>query len=189
MEMMIAIGGVLFSVFVLVSVYNGIVQRQHSVDQAWADVIASQRQFEQVVPNIEALSGTYSSYESGLLQAVVKLREALVDLNMDSSSAVSGVVMRQAGELLKSIHLSVEAYPDLKANQLVHKVITEVARIQDNVSAAIRIFNMNVASHNAGLEVFPNNVVNTILNKQKPFEPFDDVLSSSRFEYSPYKNQ
>lgn len=189
MEMMIATGAVLVLVFVLVVVYNGIVQRQHSVDQAWADVIATQRQFEQVVPNIEALSGNYSNYESGLLQAVVKLREALVDLKVEASASATGAVMQQAGELLKSIRLSVEAYPDLKANQLVQTVMAEIARIQDNVAAAVRIFNMNVASHNAGLDVFPNNVVNAALNKQKPFEPFRDELASSRFEYSPYKNQ
>ncbi|WP_299998540.1 LemA family protein [uncultured Cedecea sp.] len=56
---------------------------------------------------------------------------------------------------------------------------------QQNISAAIRIFNRNVEDFNNGIEVFPNSLVNGLLNKKHKLDTFNDSQADSGFEYRP----
>jgi LemA protein len=59
----------------------------------------------------------------------------------------------------------------------------EIAEQQENIGAAIRIFNQNVKDFNNGIEVFPNSLVNSLLNKKTRVTPFHDSEAEAGFEY------
>jgi LemA protein len=61
----------------------------------------------------------------------------------------------------------------------------EIAEQQENVGAAIRIFNQNVEDFNNGIEQFPNSVINNMLNKKEKLNTFRDEEAESGFEYKP----
>ena len=61
----------------------------------------------------------------------------------------------------------------------------EIAEQQENIGAAIRIFNQNVESFNNGIEIFPNSLVNSMLNKKSKLNTFNDTEAEAGFDYKP----
>ena len=65
-------------------------------------------------------------------------------------------------ELIRSLNVVVENYPELKADTLYGKMMDDIQEQNENVGAAISIFNRNVEVFNNQIEVFPNNIINTM---------------------------
>src|SRR5690554_7646520 len=65
------------SLFVGVSVYNGIVNRKNAVQRAWANVLVHERQKMKILPALEKAVNNYSEFEKGLLTQITQLRERL----------------------------------------------------------------------------------------------------------------
>ncbi|GIA99724.1 TPA: LemA family protein [Vibrio cholerae] len=63
--------------------------------------------------------------------------------------------------------------------------MSEIADQEENVGASIRIYNSNVKAHNTGIEVFPNNFVNSKITKKKLVNEFSDSSALNSFEYKP----
>ncbi|HHK5322384.1 TPA: LemA family protein [Pseudomonas aeruginosa] len=107
-------------------------------------------------------------------------------LPKDDTSADDLVkVQSAAAEVMKAVKLTVENYPDLKANQLYSQVMAEIADQQENVNGAVAIFNLNVELHNNGIEQFPGSLVNSLFNKRQPITPFNDTAAQAQFDYQP----
>jgi LemA protein len=88
-------------------------------------------------------------------------------------------------KVMHGIKVTMEAYPDLKASELFSNLMQEVTEQQEHIGAAIRIFNYNVEAFNNGIQNFPNNMVNSVLNKEKEIDTFTDSEASKGFEYTP----
>jgi LemA protein len=72
---------------------------------------------------------------------------------------------------LKSIFALAEAYPDLKANQNFLELQRELTDTEDKIMASRRFYNGNVRDFNTSIQVFPNNMINSLL-KFKAYEFF-----------------
>ena len=90
-----------------------------------------------------------------------------------------------ASSLLQGLKVTVEAYPELKASDVYLKVMAEISEQQEQIAAAIRIFNQNVEDFNNGIQMFPGSLVNSFLNKKSKVETFSDSQASSGFDYKP----
>ncbi len=75
-------------------------------------------------------------------------------------------------ELIRSLNVVVENYPELKADTLYSKMMDDIQEQNENVGAAISIFNRNVEVFNNQIEVFPNNIINTMTLSKKQFVLF-----------------
>ena len=75
-------------------------------------------------------------------------------------------------ELIRSLNVIVENYPELKADTLYSKMMDDIQEQNENVGAAISIFNRNVEVFNNQIEVFPNNLINTMTLSKKQFVLF-----------------
>jgi LemA protein len=74
-----------------------------------------------------------------------------VDEKLAADKALSGA--------LAGLRVSLEAYPELKANQNFLQLQNELADIENKLSAARRFFNSTTRELNNACEVFPNNIV------------------------------
>ena len=63
--------------------------------------------------------------------------------------------------------------------------MNEISEQQEQIGAALRIFNSNVETFNSYIQNFPNNLVNSVLNKEVAVSVFADSAASSGFEYRP----
>ncbi|WP_100638445.1 LemA family protein [Marinobacter salexigens] len=173
-------------VVLAVPVYNGIVNRKNAVQSAWASVLVQERQKMKILPALEKAVSEYSEFEKGLLTQITQLREHLNGLEEEAPNT-DRLNQSEAltNEIMKSVNLTVEAYPDLKSEGLVRNMMQEISEQQEQIGAALRLFNSNVQIFNSYIQNFPNNLVNSILNKEPPVRVFTDSKAASNFEYRP----
>jgi len=175
---------VLSSVIVFVSIYNRIVQRRNAVERGWADVITQERQKGNIMPKIESVVNDHKEFESTLLNQIVSLRSQVAELDDKKvDTELLQNIEKSMKEVKAGFNATLEAYPDLKSAELMGQLMQEWAEQEENVGAALRIFNQNVEAFNTGIQVFPDNIVNVLLNKEAAYNPFSDSESSKSFEY------
>lgn len=171
---------------IVVFVYNGIVGRMNAVERAWADVMTQERQKNKIIPHLEEVVKRYQAYEESLQTKITALRTSLQRLqagNVDTDGLAD--TEQKTRHLMEALNVAVENYPELKASEAYNNLMREIAEQQDNIGAAIRIFNQNVEDFNNGIEVFPNAWINQWLNKKERIKTFTDSEAESGFEYSP----
>lgn len=186
-ELFIILGIVVFVVLFSISIYNSIINDYNTVKEGWSNVLATERQKNKLLPELERMVSEYTDFESGVQESITKLRTAINDLDgssIDGQSLASTEVM--TSQVMKSLQIAVEAYPDLKANTLYTSMMRELSEIQENVSASIRLFNNSVKEYNNGIEMFPNALINNLTLKKKRINEFSDKEASSGFDYQPH---
>lgn len=179
---------VVITVLVLgtILIHNAIIGRFNASRRAWGDVIAQERQKNEILPALEKVAKDYAGHEQGLMEKVTALRGALAGLSGEHIDTRQLAEAEQhMGELLSRLNLTVEAYPDLKATDTYGKLMHEITEQQQNVGAAIRIFNRNVERFNTGIEVFPNSLINRLFTHKKPLDTFDDSQAAAGIEFKP----
>ncbi|MEX6157787.1 LemA family protein [Providencia manganoxydans] len=171
-----------------VRMHNNIIKKYNRMRQAWADVIVQVRQKELVIPKIEKIVNEHKEFESTVLTEITKMRSLASDLDK-SPETVSPQTLKNYKDnfdtLFKSIKLTVENYPDLKSINLYRDLANQISEQEDNISAAIRIYNSNVAEFNTSIEEFPNNYINKTFTKKNPGQPFEHEQSSIDIGFTP----
>lgn len=171
-------------IVITIGLFNQLVARNAQVVRAWSDVIAYQRQKTKVIPELERYVEEYLTYERDLLTEVTRLRAGLRDLSPDDvdTSSLADVEARTRN-VLSRFNAVAEAYPDLASARLMRDLMRQLSNIEENVAAAITIFNRAVESFNATLRSVPWNVVNNAFNHLDPYDPFRDTAGEADIEY------
>ncbi|BDY05189.1 LemA family protein [Ferrimonas sp. YFM] len=176
----------LLLVVAVILIYNSIVGRYNAVDRAWASVLTQERQKNKIIPHVEKMVEQYKLHEASVLTEVTKLRNAISELGQGGVDAAKlALTEKHTAGLLQGLKVAVEAYPDLKASDTYLKVMAEISEQQEQVGAAIRIFNRNVEEFNNGIQMFPGSLVNAMLNRKQPINSFTDAEAQAGFDYKP----
>ena len=187
MDLSFIIVAILVVVAIIVfSIYNAIVKEHNAVQRGWADVLTQERQRSRIIPELDRVLQQHQDYEKDLLPKITALRQginALQDNKIDTK--LQNDVDQASQALMKGLHVAVEAYPELKASESFAKFMYEITEQEENVGAAVRIFNQNVATFNGCIQSFPNNLVNSFFNKKETIEVFSDSKAQAEFEYKP----
>lgn len=182
---------VFIGIFVLLIVWvimirNNIVRYFNATKRAWAEVANFERQKVKTLESLEQTLAQYTQFEKSTLEKVTELRQQILNLNSNSAD-VSQLqhIEKLNQDLMKSLNVVVENYPELKADQLYAKMMDDIQEQNENVGAAITIFNRNVEAFNNTIEIFPNNIVNTMTLAKKAIRPFSDPVVNQNFDYKP----
>ncbi len=185
-DLMILAGIAVIFAVVVVILYNGIIGKYNAVDRAWASVLTQERQKNKIIPQVEELVDQYKLHESSVLTAVTELRSAISKMStggVDTESLAAAEKHTKA--LMQGLQVSVEAYPELKASDVYMKLMAEISEQQEQIGAAIRIFNANVEDFNNAIEMFPGSLVNSMLCRKQRLQSFQDNEAQSGFDYKP----
>lgn len=164
---------------------NNIIRHHNATQRAWADVATYERQKVKVLDGLAPLVEQYAGFEKGTLEKVTELRQQIMTLNLDNTDISQLQRIESLNkELMQSLHVVVENYPELKANEVYLRMMNEIDEQNENVSAAISIFNRNVELFNNHIQIFPNNIVNTVTAGKKPIRAFRDNHLQN-FDYRP----
>ncbi|WP_111860581.1 LemA family protein [Acinetobacter sp. CFCC 10889] len=182
---------IFIAIFVVLIVW-GIMIRNNSVryfnatKRAWAEVANFEVQKAKILENLERTLAQYTHFEKSTLEKVTELRQQILNLNLNNTD-VSQLqhIEKLSQDLMKNLNVVVENYPELKADQLYLKMMDEIQQQNENVGAAITIFNRNVEEFNNTIQVFPNNLINTLTLSKKPIRPFSDPILLKNFDYRP----
>ena len=147
---------VLLLVIYMIALYNRLVKYKNVRENAFADIDVQLKQRHDLIPQlVEAVRG-YMKHEN----------QTLVDLTAARSAAVSAKTIdekiaaeNQLSSALSGLRVTVEAYPDLKANQNFMQLQEEISDIENKLAAVRRYFNSATREYNNAVEVFPANIV------------------------------
>ena len=186
MGLIIFIGIFVLLIVWVIMIRNSIVRYFNATKRAWAEVANFERQKVKTLESLEQTLAQYTQFEKSTLEKVTELRQQILNLNLNSAD-VSQLqhIEKLNQDLMKSLNVVVENYPELKANQLYAKMMDDIQEQNENVGAAITIFNRNVEEFNNTIEVFPNNMINTITLAKKSIRPFSDAVVTQNFDYKP----
>ena len=128
----------------------------------------------------------HQAYEQGVLQEITALRTAVGRLQ-EGSVDVGQLkeVSQHSKALLTGLQVAVEAYPNLKTSELYAGWMRELSEAEENIAAAIVIFNASVHGFNDRIQLFPGNVVNSWFTRETTLDTFTDNEAQDEFEYQP----
>ena len=149
MVLLIALGVlVLIGLFVVV-LYNRLVGIRNQVENAWKQIDVQLKRRHDLIPNLVEVVKDYMSFEQETLQQVIKARNSAIQASTPTEAiAAEGVLSGALGKLLAVV----EAYPDLKANQNVARLMEELSGTENKIAFARQFYNDSVQS-------FPSNFI------------------------------
>jgi LemA protein len=146
-----------------VSIYNGLVTKQEGVEKAIGNVQTAFQKRADLIPNLVATVKNYAEYEQGTLTAVVEARAKATSVTLDPSNEESlKAYMNAQNELsgaLSRLLVTVEQYPDLKANQNYLDLQSQLESCENGIANARREWQEAVKDYNTSVRRFPANVI------------------------------
>ena len=143
---------VLILIFWVIGIYNNLVALRNNRENAFANIEVQLKQRYDLIPNLVNTVKGYAEHEKGLLERITQARTAAMgatNLNdkIEAENALSSA--------LAGLKVSVEAYPDLKANQNFMQLQSELADIENKLAAVRRFFNSATKELNTAVQSFP----------------------------------
>jgi LemA protein len=148
----VVLGVIVLILFWGIATYNGLVSLRQRASQAFADIDVQLKQRHDLIPNLVETVKGYATHEKETLDAVIKARNSAI--SAEGTSGQAQAEQQLSGALGRLIALS-EAYPDLKANTNFLDLQSQLANVEDKLSAARRFFNNAVSEFNAAIQAFP----------------------------------
>ena len=161
---------VLFIALFAIVLYNGLIRKKNEVDNAFGGIDVQLKKRYDLIPNLVATVQQYAAYEKELLQKVTELRAQALSGNLSNNEKV--VLDNQMSGALRNLMVSVENYPELKANENFLHLQRNLNEVESQISAARRAYNAAVTNFNNGIETFPGNLMAGMmgLSRKQVFE-------------------
>jgi LemA protein len=140
----------------VISLYNNVIRRRNEVEKAFGSVDTMLKKRYDLIPNLIETVKQYVSHEANVLTEVTRLRGKLIEqLSNDERIDLHNNLSNQ----IRGIMVSVENYPDLKANQNFLKLQSAWNEVEEQISAARRYYNAAVTDYNNSIQTFPINIM------------------------------
>lgn len=164
---LLVVAVIIFLLFI--ALYNQLVGLRNRRESAFANIDVQLRQRYDLVPQLVATVKGYAAHESGVLEKVTELRSQAVNAtSIDDKIAAEN----RFSSALAGLKVSLEAYPDLKANQNFMQLQTELSDIENKLAATRRFFNSTTMELNTAVQAFPSNIIAKMFgfHKEQMFE-------------------
>ena len=164
----------LFALFAVVSLssltscnYNSLVEKEQTVDQAWAQVENQYQRRADLIPNLVNTVKGYAQHESSTLESVTHARAGLTkayDAAQGTEASPENIEQyQQAQSNLKGaldiyVNAVKEAYPDLKANTNFMDLQTQLEGTENRISTERMRYTEAVKDYNTSIKKFPTNI-------------------------------
>jgi len=157
-------------------IYNKAVTLDQNVKESWGNVQTAYQRRNDLIPNLVSTVKGYAEHEKSTLTAVIEARAKATGITIDPSnvtpeqlaafnSAQSGVTSS-----LNKLLVSVEQYPNLKADESFKKLQDELASTENQIQTARVRFNEAVKPYNNNINTFPRNILAGMYGlKEKPY--------------------
>jgi LemA protein len=150
---LVVAGVVVVAGFIVVGLYNGLVQGRLRVKEAYSGIDVQLKRRASLVPNLVETVKGYAAHEKDVLENVTRARSMLQQAGTPGQAAEANNMLTQT---LRSLFAVAENYPDLKANQNFLNLQHELSDIEEKIAFARQFYNTNVLSYNTKTQTFPS---------------------------------
>lgn len=175
MQTIIIIAVIALIVLWIISIYNNMVRLRNNRENAFSNIDVQLKQRYDLVPQLVSTVKGYATHEKELLERITEARSACLSANSINDKISANNMLSNA---LNGLKVSVEAYPDLKANQNFMQLQTELSDIENKLAAARRFFNSSTKELNNAVQTFPGNLLAGMFGFHK--EPMFEVAQEER---------
>jgi len=150
--------------FKSVGTYNEFVIKEEKINGQWAEVETQYQRRADLIPNLVNTVKGYADFEQETLTSVVEARSKATSVQIDPTNLTPEKLAEfqqaqdQLSGALSRLLVTVEKYPDLKANQNFLELQAQLEGTENRISVARRNFNESIKDYNTALRVFPNNL-------------------------------
>jgi LemA protein len=145
--------------------YNQLQGLDEEVKAAWAEVQNQYQRRADVVPNLVATVKGAAQFEQQTLQQVIEARSKATavqiqpgDLSNPEAFKRFEEAQRGLSSALSRLLVTVERYPDLKANQNFRDLQAQLEGTENRIAVARKRYIEKVAEYNRGVRSFPTNL-------------------------------
>jgi LemA protein len=141
--------------------YNNMVKYDEAVEGQWAQVQNAYQRRADLIPNLVSTVKGYADFEQETLTQVIEARAKAtsVNINADNLTPEKVAQFQKAQEglsgALSRLLVTVEKYPDLKANQNFLELQAQLEGTENRISVERRKFNDATRQYNTYIRSFP----------------------------------
>lgn len=145
----------------------------------WADVQAQYQRRADLVGNLVATVRAAAKFEQDTLTRVTEARSRATSVQVSAEDlqnpakvaqfqAAQGALSQSLGRLLATV----EAYPELKANQNFVALQSQLEGTENRIAVSVRDYNEAVRAYNTRIRTFPDMIGAKVVYGAKPMVPF-----------------
>ena len=181
--------GILLAIILLggcsvVGTYNGLVSEQTKVEQAQADVATALQRRSDLIGNlVESVKGQMN-HETEIFTKIAEARAKI-----GNGSVTSKENQEAQGELSSAISRLIsltENYPELKSNQNVEQLMTELAGSENRIFVARKDYNQAATEYNQKLRSFLTVLFANMMNfkEAETFKESEEAKTAPKVDFS-----
>ncbi len=161
---------------------NSVPTAEEAAKNAFANYQAALQRRADLLPNLNATVKGAAAHEKEVQLGVTAARAAT---NSAGSATLSANELTDptkvkafqdaqgaASAALLSVRNTVEAYPDIKANENFRDLSTQIESTENRINIALKDYNAAVQSYNTTIRTFPDAIGAKIFYGSKPMIPF-----------------
>ncbi len=166
----------LLTIFPAISSYNKMVKLDQNVKEGWAQVENVYQRRLDLIPNLVNTVKGVANFEQTTLIKVIEARAKATQVTIDPTKMTQENLRQfqeaqgQLGSAMSRLMVSVERYPDLKANQNFMELQSQLEGTENRIATERRKFNEVTNEYNSQIRSFPGLMFASMFNfKEKPF--------------------
>lgn len=162
--------------------YNSLVSSKNQVDKSWSMVETRyQRRFDLIDNLLESVKGAQGQEK----EVFIKIAQARTAYNNAGSTNDKATAMGSLETNIALIPRLQEAYPELRSNQQVQTLMTDLRSTEDGILEARDAFNTTAANYNTNITRFPKNLFAKIFgfDKQQLFKADTGASKATKIKF------
>lgn len=148
-----------------ISSFNGLVGKDEKVTASWSQVENVYQRKVDLIGNLVSTVKNYADFEKDVLIKVTEARANASSMKIDPANLTEDNIAKfeaaqgQLNGALSRLLVTVEKYPDLKANEGYIKLQDELTGSENRISTERRNFTTVVQEYNTSRRSFPTNLL------------------------------
>jgi LemA protein len=141
--------------------YNSMVEMQEAATGQWANVENAYQRRADLIPNLVNTVKGAANFEQETLTKVIEARASATSVKIDPANLTPENIQKfeaaqgQLSSALSRLLVSVERYPELKANQNFLELQAQLEGTENRITVERKKFNDAVQAYNAYIRKFP----------------------------------
>lgn len=160
--------GVIIGLIVIyaIGVYNSLVRKNNSVENAFGSIDAMLKKRFDLIPNLVASVQQYAKHEESIFTNVTEMRKkGYGELTTEEKASFD----QQFTQASRRFFAVAENYPELRASENFMQLQRSLNEIEEQLSAARRTYNAHVTDFNNRVMTFPSSLIaNSFHFSKKP---------------------